>query len=81
MPFGSGRRMWPGMNFGLLMVHFQLAHLVHLCNYSLPGGLKPEDMDMREANGFNGQKKVPFKVIATPRLAPNFYATNLGYKC
>lgn len=81
LPFGSGRRMCPGINFGTLMVHFQLAHLVHLCNYSLPGGLKPEDMDMSEASGFNDQKCVPLEVIATPRLAPDFYETHLNYKC
>ncbi|CAM6091206.1 unnamed protein product [Calypogeia fissa] len=79
LPFGSGRRICPGMNLGLLMLRLQLANLVHLCNYSLPPGQMLEDMDMTVSPGFNLPKRVPLEVIATPRLAPEFYKTHLGF--
>lgn len=78
LPFGSGRRICPGMNLGLLMLHLQLAHLVHLCDYALPPGLTPEQMDMSEAPGFNIPKLIPLQVVATPRLAPSFYKVHFN---
>lgn len=51
LPFGSGRRMCPGMQSGLITVRLVLAQLVHCFNWELPHGLNPKDIDMTEVFG------------------------------
>ncbi|KAF3438545.1 hypothetical protein FNV43_RR21308 [Rhamnella rubrinervis] len=51
LPFGSGRRMCPGMHSGLITVRLVLSQLVHCFNWELPSGLKPNDLDMTEVFG------------------------------
>ncbi|KAF3437872.1 hypothetical protein FNV43_RR20628 [Rhamnella rubrinervis] len=51
LPFGSGRRMCPGMHTGLITVRLVLSQLVHCFNWELPFGLKPNDLDMTEVFG------------------------------
>lgn len=45
IPFGSGRRSCPGLQFGITMVRLMLAQLVHCFDWHLPN---PEDLDMAE---------------------------------
>ncbi|KAL3691456.1 hypothetical protein R1sor_005107 [Riccia sorocarpa] len=69
LPFGSGRRMCPGKNLGLLFVHSILAVLIHGCEWRLPGEQRIEALDMRERFGLSLAKEKPLEVVALPRLA------------
>lgn len=51
IPFGSGRRMCPGVTFGLVSVEFSLALLMYYFDWKLPNGVKKEDLDMSESFG------------------------------
>ncbi|GMN56694.1 hypothetical protein TIFTF001_025797 [Ficus carica] len=53
LPFGSGRRACPGMNFGLVIVRLVLAQLVHCFTWELPSGVETKDIDMTEAFGLS----------------------------
>lgn len=70
LPFGSGRRMCPGMNLGSLMVLYMMAVMLHGVDFSLPDGQKIEDMDMTEALAIVTHKKQPLMVFGKARL-PN----------
>ncbi|KAL3745396.1 hypothetical protein ACJRO7_014495 [Eucalyptus globulus] len=66
LPFGSGRRGCPGINFGVAIVELALANLLHRFNWKLPDGKSVDDMDMEESYGLSVQKKNPLCLIATP---------------
>ena len=58
LPFGAGRRMCPGITFGLASIMLPLALLLFHFNWELPNQMKPEDMDMAERFGLAiGKKK------------------------
>jgi len=46
LPFGSGRRMCAGVNFGIASVELMLANLVHRFDWELPVGKKRCDIDI-----------------------------------
>jgi flavonoid 6-hydroxylase len=51
VPFGAGRRMCPGITFGMVNVEYPLALLMYHFDWKLPNGLKNEDLDMSETFG------------------------------
>lgn len=66
VPFGAGRRVCPGMQFGLATVELALASLVRLFDWALPGGAAPGDLDMSDAPGLATPRRVPLRLVAKP---------------
>ncbi|XXG59493.1 hypothetical protein AAC387_Pa04g1568 [Persea americana] len=67
IPFGSGRRICPGIFFATATTEFALASLLHSFDWGLPHGMREEDIDMNEALGLALHKKCALHLIATPR--------------
>ncbi|CAL9169013.1 unnamed protein product [Musa hybrid cultivar] len=68
LPFGAGRRICPGMEFGLATVHLSLAQLLLYFDWKLPDGRKPRELNMSETYGFTVARKTELKLLATPRI-------------
>nr|BAC53923.1 cytochrome P450 [Petunia x hybrida] len=66
IPFGAGRRMCPGMLFGLTNVAQLLAQLLHHFDWKLPNGQSPQDLDMTESPGVSATRKDDLVFVATP---------------
>ncbi|XP_039168953.1 cytochrome P450 76T24-like [Eucalyptus grandis] len=63
IPFGSGRRICPGMPLAYRMVHSILAFLLRSFDWKLEQGVRPEEMDMTEKFGITLQKATPLRAI------------------
>ncbi|XP_057443545.1 cytochrome P450 82A4-like [Lotus japonicus] len=70
LPFGCGRRICPGISFGLQMVQLTLASFLHSFEITNPIG---ELVDMTESSGMTNAKATPLEVLVKPRLSPNCY--------
>ncbi|AQL04233.1 Putative cytochrome P450 superfamily protein [Zea mays] len=64
LPFGSGRRMCPGFNYGLASMELAFVGLLYHFDWSLPEGVK--DVDMGEAPGLGVRRRTPLMLCATP---------------
>ncbi|XP_009606204.3 premnaspirodiene oxygenase-like [Nicotiana tomentosiformis] len=66
LPFGSGRRMCPGISFGLANVYLPLAQLLYHFDWKLPTGINSSDLDMTESSGVTCARKSDLYLTATP---------------
>lgn len=71
IPFGAGKRSCPGISYALANIQLQLANLLYHFDWKLPGGMKPEDLDMTEAFGLTVRRKNQLYVIPTPYHHPS----------
>jgi cytochrome P450 len=70
IPFGSGRRMCPGISFALQVAEFSLASLIHSFDISPPSD---DPIDMTESFGMTVEKATPLQVLLRPRLSTHIY--------
>ncbi|XP_071725555.1 premnaspirodiene oxygenase-like [Rutidosis leptorrhynchoides] len=66
LPFGAGRRICPGISFGVANVELVLASLLYHFKWELPKGMNNEDLDMLESFGAAIRRKTSLHLIATP---------------
>ncbi|WCJ33073.1 cytochrome P450 family 71 subfamily B polypeptide 35 [Euphorbia peplus] len=66
LPFGAGRRMCPGLIYGLVNVEFPLAQLLYHFDWKLPNGITPEKLDMLEKFGAVVSRKNDLNIIPIP---------------
>ncbi|CAL2255201.1 unnamed protein product [Prunus armeniaca] len=66
IPFGAGRRMCPGVSFGLANVELPLALLLYHFDWKLPSGMKHEYLDTTEAFGGAAKRKEDLHLIPIP---------------
>jgi cytochrome P450 len=70
VPFGSGRRMCPGISLALQVLHLTLARLLH--GFEM-GTVSDALIDMSEGPGITIPKETPLEVILRPRLHSSLY--------
>ncbi|KAL5984796.1 hypothetical protein ACLOJK_038632 [Asimina triloba] len=70
LPFGSGRRICPGITMALQIVHLTLARLLHGFDLRTPGDVP---VDMTEGTGLTLPKVTPLQVVLSPRLPLHLY--------
>ncbi|QHO43567.1 hypothetical protein HN873_016966 [Arachis hypogaea] len=73
LPFGSGRRICPGISFALRMVHFALARFLHSFEILQPSPDEP--IDMTGILGLSYTKTTPIEILIKPCLALACYET------
>ncbi|KAL1199942.1 Cytochrome P450 71B19 [Cardamine amara subsp. amara] len=63
LPFGSGRRICPGMAMGMATVELGLLNLLYFFDWRAPNGMTHKDVDTEEACSLSVVKKVPLKLV------------------
>ena len=71
LPFGSGRRVCPGISFALELTHLTLARLLH--GFEL-GAVVDSWVDMIESPGLTALKATSLEVTIVPRLPFELYS-------
>ncbi|CAI9300183.1 unnamed protein product [Lactuca saligna] len=67
IPFGTGRRICPGLNLANRMLHVMLSSLIHKFDWKVVGYTRPQDIDMGEKFGITLQKTIPLMAIPVKR--------------
>ena len=66
LPFGSGRRMCPGMGFGLVTLELIVVRLLYYFDWSLPAGIRAEELDMDTTVGATARRTRQLHLVAMP---------------
>lgn len=75
LPFGAGRRMCPGMLFGLANVELPLAQLMYYFDWELPCEVGPHELDMDELFGLTARRRSDLCLRPISRI-PHTVSTN-----
>ncbi|CAL1354276.1 unnamed protein product [Linum trigynum] len=76
IPFGAGRRICPGISFGVALVKIMLANLIYHFDWKLPGDAKPENLDMTEQFSASVRRKHNLSLIPISYDAISHRKTN-----
>ncbi|CAM8991650.1 unnamed protein product [Rhodiola kirilowii] len=63
IPFGAGRRICPGISFGMANVEHFLAQMLFHFDWKLGDGLQPQEMDMSESFGISVWRKQQLSLV------------------
>lgn len=63
IPFGAGRRICPGISFGMANIEFPLALLLYYFDWKHPSGVKSENLDPTEEFGAAVRRKKHTKLV------------------
>ncbi|KAK8940877.1 Cytochrome P450 71B36 [Platanthera zijinensis] len=63
IPFGSGRRICPGISLAVAGVELVFANLLHAFDWALPDGMVNDDVDLEAKPGMIVSKKVPLVLV------------------
>ncbi|TYJ43374.1 hypothetical protein E1A91_A03G148300v1, partial [Gossypium mustelinum] len=63
LPFGGGRRIYPGINMGMTVLELALANLLYFFDWKLPIGMREIDIDMEEKVGLTVGKNTSLMLI------------------
>ncbi|GAV69629.1 p450 domain-containing protein [Cephalotus follicularis] len=64
IPFGAGRRICPGMNMAIALVHIAFSNLLYKFDWELPEGMIREDLDFEMLPGIVMNKKNDLCLVA-----------------
>ncbi|XP_066347587.1 9-beta-pimara-7,15-diene oxidase-like [Miscanthus floridulus] len=70
LPFGHGRRICPGIGFGLSTLEILVARLLYYFDWSLPDGMQAEDLDMDMTVGASARRTNNLHLVASPYEVP-----------
>ncbi|KAJ8770589.1 hypothetical protein K2173_018080 [Erythroxylum novogranatense] len=68
LPFGAGRRICPGITFGMANIELPIAQLLYHFDWKLPEGTTPENLDMTEGSGATIGRKATLYLVPTPHV-------------
>ncbi|CAI9118599.1 OLC1v1020191C1 [Oldenlandia corymbosa var. corymbosa] len=80
LPFGGGKRICPGISFGLANVEVPLANLLYHFNWKLPDNIESSGLDMAEAYGLAGTRKNSLLLIPSPLALEEINENQRGYE-
>ncbi|WOH03424.1 hypothetical protein DCAR_0622821 [Daucus carota subsp. sativus] len=63
VPFGSGRRICPGVRLAERVMSLMLVSLVGQFDWELPNNMSPEELDLDDTFGVTSQKAIPLVLI------------------
>uniref|UniRef100_J3ME95 Cytochrome P450 n=1 Tax=Oryza brachyantha TaxID=4533 RepID=J3ME95_ORYBR len=69
LPFGSGRRMCPGVGFGLAALELMVARLLYYFDWSLPARMRLEEIDMDVTIGATARRSNQLHLVASPYIS------------
>lgn len=65
LPFGSGRRICPGIRLAERVMSLMLVSLVAHFDWKLPENMLPEELDLDDTFGVTSQKAIPLLLVPT----------------
>ncbi|KAM0931392.1 hypothetical protein ACQ4PT_000417 [Festuca glaucescens] len=70
LPFGGGRRKCPGDVFALAVLELIVARLLYYFDWSLPDGMRPDELDMDTTVGSTARRTNQLRLVASPYNIP-----------